>query len=270
MIKISKYLYIHITAVILFFVCYFTDQTESVAIAYVIMIIHELSHLAAAVCIGLKPSRFVIYPFGVNLKLKNKMIYNFVDEVILYAAGPLANVCMAVIALVFDEIPYSYDFYVQNTVLFVFNMLPVLPLDGGVIARKILAYNLGCKRADKIMRRITQAVVCCLGFFGIYLSIVKSFNYSVCFICIFLMCNIVTSKEKYNIDFLRELICCRVDKKSGKRVKLVTADEDADLKQIISEFTERFYYIVVFLNSEGGITQMLTETEIAGKLSKRR
>ena len=271
MVRISKYLYIHMTTIILFVICFFTRQLESMAIAYFIMLVHELSHLAAALFIGLKPARIAIYPFGINLKLKNKMIYSFLDEVILYAAGPLSNICMALASLFFfDKIPYSYDFYIQNIVLFVFNMLPIVPLDGGIIAKKIIAHNVGYKKADKIMKIISIAVVCMLGFVGIYMSVIKSFNYSVCFICIFLICNIAMSKEKYNIDFLRELIYSKENKGLNKKVKLVAVDEDADLKKVISEFAERFYYIAVFINKKGRITQMMTESEIIEILSKSK
>ena len=43
-------------------------------VTYVVMILHELAHCLAAVCIGLKISHIDFYPFGVNLKLKNKLV----------------------------------------------------------------------------------------------------------------------------------------------------------------------------------------------------
>ena len=106
MIKLTKHLYIHSLTVVLFVVCYITRRLELLFMSYMIMTVHELSHLLAAVCIGLKPSRVVFYPFGVNLKLKNRIIYSVSDEVILYFAGPLSNIVMA-LAAVFSDSPAS-------------------------------------------------------------------------------------------------------------------------------------------------------------------
>lgn len=270
MIKISKYLHIHMITVILFVVVFFCGRIESVAVAYAIMLIHELAHLAAALCIGLKPDGIFICPFGVNLKLKNKMIYSLADEIILYAAGPFSNIVMALAAVCFfSEIPYSYDFYVQNIALFVLNMLPVMPLDGGIIARKILSYRIGNKKCNKVMKAVSLTIVVILSAVGIYFFSFGKFNYSIVFLCVFLICNIIMSKEKYNIDFLKELLYYKENKNLDKKVKIVAAAENSDLKKIASDFTGSCYYVVFFVNNRGKITEMLTETEIIEKICEK-
>lgn len=270
MIGITKYLYIHILTIFLFIVCFLTGQLEQILIAYAIMLVHEMSHLAAAVCIGLRPEKLVIYPFGVNLKLKNKMVYSLADEIILYAAGPLSNIAMALAAVCFfSDIPYSYDFYVQNMALFFVNLLPVVPLDGGIIVKKILSYYIGSKKAEKRMRIISVFLIAAIAGTGAYFSAAGTFNYSLCFLCIFLVLNIVTSGEKYNIDFLRELLYYKENKNLNKPVKIVAFGEGGDLAKIVSDFTGRYYYVVFFVNSNGKVTQMLTETEIIEKICKK-
>ena len=56
-------------------------------VTYAVMILHELAHCLAAVCIGLKISHIDFYPFGVNLKLKNKFVYSLADEIIFQRAA---------------------------------------------------------------------------------------------------------------------------------------------------------------------------------------
>ena len=89
MIKIFSGIYIHFLTIALFAVCYITGKLETLFITYLIMFIHEIAHLLAAIGIGLKPARIIFFPFGVNLKLKNKLVYSLSDEIILYIAGPL-------------------------------------------------------------------------------------------------------------------------------------------------------------------------------------
>ena len=79
MIKIFGYIYVHFLTVVLFLVCFIIGKLETLFITYLIMFVHELSHLIAASAIGLKPSYIAFYPFGVNLKLKNKLVCSLSD-----------------------------------------------------------------------------------------------------------------------------------------------------------------------------------------------
>ena len=99
MIKLTKHLYIHILTFILFAVCAVQGRLFEIGAVYAVMLFHECAHLVAAICIGLRVSHIVLYPFGVNLKLKNKLICSVADEIILYASGPFMNVILALICM---------------------------------------------------------------------------------------------------------------------------------------------------------------------------
>lgn len=267
MIKISKHLHIHMITLALFAVCFFSHRLGDVAIAYAVMLVHELAHLISALCVGLAPDGIYVYPFGVNLKLKNKVIHSLADEIILYASGPLSNIIMALAAVCFfSQIPYSRTFYIQNIALFALNMLPVVPLDGGVIAKKIISYHIGYKKAEKIMLAINLIVVFTLSAVAAYFFAFGQFNYSVVFLCIFLICNIITSKEKYNIDFLKELLYYK--EHLNKKVAVTAVEENASLEKIALNFSGSRYHVVFLVNNNGKITEMLTETEIIEKICK--
>ena len=108
------------------------------------MTVHELAHTAAAAAIGLRISHITFFPFGVNLKLKNKIVGSLADEIILYASGPLINAVFALLAmLLYKRFPiYKLQYiYILNTALFIVNLLPAMPLDGGIILKKILDFT---------------------------------------------------------------------------------------------------------------------------------
>lgn len=270
MIKITKHFYIHCLTVLLFAVGYITRQLEIFALCYLIMIIHELAHLAAALSIGLIPSKIVIYPFGVNLKLKNKMVYSLADEIILYAAGPLSNICMALACLPFiNRFGWAGMFYSQNITLFILNMLPILPLDGGVIVKKVISNALGYRMAEKLMKVISFILILFFCLLGLYISIKSHFNYSICFLVLFLAGNIFTSGEKYNIDFIRELMFYQEKGKHHKKVKTLLMREGEDWKKTAVEFSTGSYYVVFSINEQGEITDILTETQIMENITKK-
>lgn len=265
MIKVTKHLYIHPLTIMLFAACYIMRRPEFVLLCYAIIAVHESAHLAAALCIGLMPSKIVIYPFGLNLKLKNKIVYSLSDEIILYAAGPLSNIVMALAALPFiNKIPYAYEFYMQNMGLFVINMLPVMPLDGGVIAKKLLSQFCGRKKAGIIMKITSAAIISAIAVIGVYLAAIGSF--SVCLFVIFLVCNIFSTEEKYNIDFVKELIYYK--EKKTKKVKAVLMGDS--LRDTAEMFSPGAFYIVCDIDSDGKISDVLTETEVLDSLVKSR
>lgn len=272
MIKISAHIYIHILTIVLFSVCYITRNLGYLAVCYAVMLLHELAHLVAALVIGLVPDKIVIYPFGINLKLKNTMIYSLADEIILYAAGPFSNICMAaVILLVGKNMPYSRQLYIQNIALFCLNMLPAAPLDGGMILKKILSRKMGYKATERVMKTGSFFIIAMLSAFGVYMCVISRFNYSLCFLICFMVCNALIGGEKYNIDFVRELMFYKEKGRfcNNQKVKPVIMKEGGTLKGTASEFSEGYFYVVFVIDEDGKIKKLMTETEILKELTEK-
>ena len=267
MIKITKYIYIHIFTVVLFAVCFCTRNFFELSAIYAVMLLHEVAHLIAAVCIGLRASHITLYPFGVNLKLKNKMICSLSDEIILYAAGPLCNAVFSLAAIMlYQHFPiYAIQyFYISNTALCAINLLPTSPLDGGIILKKILAYKIGTKKASKVTTVISVIMSLLLVFLGIYIVYITKYNYSVLMLSVLLIGNIFTQKEKYNFDYIKELMFYK--NKSRKHVSVKVADENATPREISKLFDFGKYSIVFQTDNSGKIKNIVTETEIIDKI----
>lgn len=265
MIKLTKYIYIHVLTVLLFVYCFITRRLEVLWMTYLIMFIHELFHLGAALAIGLKPSHITFYPFGVNLKLKNKLVYSLSDEIILYLAGPFANILMGLCALIFFRgRAWAYDFYLKNIFLFCLNLLPIVPLDGGVVVKKIMMHRIGYRAAERVMNGISAVFIALFAGLGVYMAVRSSFHFSVCFFVLFLLGNIFVSREKYNIDFVRELMFYKEKGRSfqNRTVKTVLLQKGAEPKELAKRFTLGNYYIVFVVDAAGQIDDILTETQM--------
>lgn len=234
------------------------------------MFIHELAHLVAAVSIGLKVAYISIQPFGFNLRLKNKIINSLSDEIILYSAGPLINIIFAIIGIIIysrSTSIYAYDFYLKNISLFIINLLPILPLDGGVILKKIIMYKKGYRFAHNCMLIIGGIITIFLIIVSVYLVWINKFNYSVIMLTVFMIGNIFTQKEKYNIDFVREIIHYK-NKSQSKTVKVYVMPEYTNLSDISLSFNMQNYFIVFFVDKSGEIVKIMTETEILNQITK--
>ena len=238
MIKITKYLRVNVLTIALFVFCIIFNKADMLCVTYAVMILHEL-HCLAAVCIGLKISHIDFYPFGVNLKLKNKLVYSLADEMILYFSGPFCNILFALIAMiVYSRYPNESVkfFYISNTMLFCMNMIPSVPLDGGILLKKIIAYRLGYNSANKMMTVISAVFSAMIMGLGIYVMYITKFNFSVLLFSALMIGNIFTQSEKYNVDLTKTLM---FNNKKKKSVRHIVVENECNYCDIVDKFIRK-------------------------------
>lgn len=270
LIKFCKGLYIHFLTVLLFIFGYINRNLEILCVSYGTIFLHEIAHLVAALALGLVPSHITLLPFGTNLKLKNSFVYSLSDEIILYLSGPLFNAVMCVFLLPFkSKTDILMLFYYNNLVLFFFNILPILPMDGGVVLKRILVHKVGSRMTGIYLQMVSVVTILFLIYIEIWLLVKNNFNFSILIVVIFLTGNIFTNKEKHHIELARELLFYKEkDKKKIKRVKGYLIKEDANLKQVIKNFSVESNYVIFKENENGKIGEILTEREIIEEILK--
>lgn len=81
-------------------------------------------------------------------------------KIVTYLAGPIMNICFAVI---FTFVPLGEDIKIKivytNLLLAIFNLIPIIPLDGGKILKEMLVQRMGNKEATIFMGQLTQAIL---------------------------------------------------------------------------------------------------------------
>lgn len=273
MIKISKFIYMHWLFVLLCVFCYITRNLEIFFVSFSIMLIHELAHLIAAKCLGLSLKSIVIYPFGLNLRLNNTILFGICDEMILYFSGPLANIIMALIALPFTSNSiFIYDFYFKNIALFIINLMPIIPLDGGMIFKKLMIYKFGFKMGERVVKALSVILCALLVFFSGYLLHINRFNPSVCIFAAFILGNILVSGEKYNTSLLKELLYSRKKSAMNKpyKAKVFGAFEGVNMIEIAKRFNMSSNYFVVFTDDNNRVKKIMSEEEIINSILEEK
>lgn len=227
--------------------------------AYLVILIHETAHLCAALLIGLKPESITFAPFGVNLRLKNKMVYSLADEIILYAAGPLVNAVFAVLALYIKNI----ELYRINTTLFVLNLLPIVPFDGGMILMRILSNKYGFGFAKRLLYTISWVLGTAF-FILACISVVNGIiNISLFIIAIFLIGNLLTAKSLYDADFINAVLN---KNKTSNKVRMAIIDKIHPTIDAVKSISPSYTTIAVVLDEEGNISSILSEHELIGQI----
>ena len=112
---------IHPSTLPLFIILLIADKNRIYTTLYVLVFLHELAHLAVSSLLGQKVASLHLFPWGCMLSLSS--IPSLKQGVIIHLAGPLFNLLLCFLGI----------FPMQNLSLALFNLLPIIPLDGGVV-----------------------------------------------------------------------------------------------------------------------------------------
>ncbi|GIP31370.1 M50 family metallopeptidase [Paenibacillus sp. J2TS4] len=112
-----------------------------------IVFIHELGHVFTAKSFGWNVTEVRLLPFGGVAVVEESGNVPAREELIVALAGPLQNVWMALFALFIMAMggsdPEWWVYFMKaNLLVGAFNLLPILPLDGGKIMQASLSYLL--------------------------------------------------------------------------------------------------------------------------------
>ena len=228
-------------------------------ITYAIMTFHELAHYCAAKCIGLECESFTLSPFGAHLQLKNKIVNSFAEELILYGVGPAFNAILSIVGIIL-KMPILYNI---NTALFILNVLPVVPLDGGMILLRIISHYTGRRRAKIILSVFSVIIGIIFLSAAVYLMYVGIINISFFIIAVLLIGNILTSKELYDYDFINAV---NARKKNTNKTNFVIISPDYTISDAIKNITPSYTTIGVELDNNGKIKRFITEKEMVNNI----
>lgn len=147
--------------IILFGVLFFIlKQIDIYMIFITFIILHEIAHLVVGMIVGLRPKIFSINPLGVSVEFYVYKDRKSIKKIVTYLAGPTINLISSLIVLIS---PINQDLgmkiFYTNLLLGIFNLIPIMPLDGGKILKEILIKYIGNKEAAIFMNRLTKAIL---------------------------------------------------------------------------------------------------------------
>lgn len=177
---------IDLKIILLILLFIFTSQIELYGIFILFIFLHELSHIIVGLCLGLRVSSINMNVFGFSTELytyKSKKSY---IKIITYLAGPIFNlICAMFFYYSKTQSEMTTNIIYTNFLLCIFNMLPILPLDGGKILKEILKNYLGNKNASIVMNIVTKVFLSAIS--AVYaVAILKLRNFAILFLIIYM------------------------------------------------------------------------------------
>lgn len=136
MTSLIKQIKIHDITYITILISFLTGYFEIITLLLITIIIHELGHFTMAYILQKEIEEITIYPFGGITKYKSLLNSSIKEELLILISGPLIQILF----LLLITILYKNNLVIENTyilfkkiniILLIFNLLPILPLDGG-------------------------------------------------------------------------------------------------------------------------------------------
>ncbi len=218
-------------------------------------LLHECGHIFCASRMGYMCEKISLMPYGAAASCDTEGI-SPIDEIKLAVAGPLVNalICTACAGL-WWFFPETYAFtdtvFSASALMFLINVLPAYPLDGGRIARCLLVLIMPRKAAAITLRVMSGGLA--VAFVLIFFLAFK--NLSLLTFAGFLLFS----------AFEKEPLLTRINftakkPKRGKEIKYVMLNESSTFKDAIRHLDGSRYLVFQFYSE--GLLDEITEDEL--------
>jgi len=270
---------IHPTFIALLLLCALGGYLGRALLIFGLVALHELMHLLVAAGFGVKVRSVELYPYGGTAVLEDTFAGKKMEESLIAFAGPAFNfllffLCQFLRLEGLWQGALALDFARINFWLACFNLIPVLPLDGGRFMRASLAGIFGFVKTTKVLAAAGKMLGGALVIFGLVLQAFRYIQYEpVLFIVLGVFFWLGSSKELANarIIFLKQL--CRKKEELLRRGLMpsscLTVDHSTVLGKIVDQFSTDRYCLVYVLGKNDKLERTLSETEVVeGMLEK--
>jgi len=241
-------------------------------ITMVFIIAHELGHICVAMISGAKIYSLRILPIGLSAEIDDSRCSKY-SNIYIYMAGPCVNIIFAIIIYIlcachFVSKELTLGVHINIWLAF-FNLLPILPLDGGKIAMELLAERFGLFRASKQMYILTifiSIIIICLGLVVFKQS---KYNASVVLVGIYILLCVKESKKETALMNMKNFIFrrSRINQKGIYPVREIVIMKNVTLSEVIKAMDyANMFHIVNVLDDEFRVVKVMTEQEILDAL----
>lgn len=253
---------------ILMLIFYCNDYLIKYVLIFVSMILHEFAHILIAIPGGGKPIRINISAIGLNAQVEGIYIKPF-HKFLVNLGGPFMNIFLALVCYIsgvrrFFPENYINFFIYSNIALAIFNMLPIMPLDGGRITRDIFIAELGFFKGNRYIKGISFAVLVTILSLGLLFGIGYGGSLVIVLASGYLLYFQKDDRVGEWLMNIKNLLCKRrkLLKKGIYPVRGLVALENIYLKDIIKNMDFDKFHIIYMVDKSLRLGGVYTEQDI--------
>lgn len=198
--KINSFTYLLILSSLL------TGFIKNIGLILLIVVVHELGHVFFIHHYEYEIEALEIFPFGGITKVKKPINTPLKKEIIIACGGVLFQFLLFLIFYYFRESGIIREntyhlFQTYNKTILIFNLLPIIPLDGSVIWHALLEYFFSYQKA--YIGYIITAIIF-FSFFFLFHTINSLNNYMILTFLIFKIYDAYKKRKYYENKFYLE------------------------------------------------------------------
>lgn len=236
-----------------------------------IVLVHELGHLTAANGLGWRVKEVQLLPFGGVLVVDELGTVPTWEELVVAVAGPIQHVWMILLAYFMKMLEIGagtwWDYFIEaNLMILLFNLIPVMPLDGGKIMQSLLGYLLSYH--NTILYTVWISMF--LSFAIIVMAVIQlasgQLPLNILVIGIFLLVSNWYAYRQMPYHFFRFLIGrgSRVSRllSRGTLAQPIVITKQRTMADTLKLFMREKYHLIYIVNEAGRIQAILPEQQL--------
>jgi len=264
---------IHPLLVIVMIASVLTGYWAELAALFAIVLVHELGHVLAAKSYGWRIRSIKLLPFGGVAESEEAGTVPARQEAVVAAAGPLQNVWMAGAAYLLGVYggwePEWANYIVQaNLMIGLFNLLPILPLDGGKLLQVwlsyVLPYHKALERSTQISLGLSAAMVAaaCYPFAG------GGIQLNLLVVGLFLFASNWTFRRHIPYVFIRFLMSRESEanrrQEAGAVASPIVVSQKQPVGGVLRMLRRERYHLIYVMGSGGTVIEIVPEERVIG------
>lgn len=246
-------IYIHPILLIFIIISFLTGTFTELVIILFIVLIHELGHYMVAHAFKWRIKHIMLWVFGGVMHTDEHGNKSIFEETCVTIAGPLQHIFIYVVAYILSVgnfVPehISELLYFYNTVILLFNLLPIWPLDGGKLLFLVLCILFPYRHAYHMT--IISSIIACLTLIILQLFLLP-FTLSAFLITLFILLeNWNEWKHRFYV-FIRFLLKRYEGDADIRKIHALTVPHHYDLIDIFSLFKQTKKHTIYILYPNG-------------------
>jgi len=254
---------INISFILFLFVSIYLGLWENALIIFFSVFVHEFAHVFVARYFGIQVLEIRLYPFGGIAYMESIAKYGGYQEAVVALAGPLISMLIAAFFYFFgSEFSLSNDIVRYNKALFLFNLIPALPLDGGSIVRSFLLSKISYKSATMFMTRLGKILSVMIIGYNIYLLLRGNMTIAYAVAALFIFLGALREEKNCSYIYLLNRNNKKVKMYNDLPVRLIKVSKETYLKSITAQFSPRNICRILVYDEKGVLIKELNEADV--------
>ncbi|HHY22484.1 MAG TPA: protease [Bacilli bacterium] len=271
-ILLIKKIRIHPLFVLVLGIGVITGYFREVLMVFVTVFIHEMGHAVAAHFFKWPLKKIELLPFGGVAEVNDDGNRPFYEEAIIIITGPLQHLWLIGASYLLQGTWFwtAADhkiFLIHNLTILLFNLLPILPLDGGRLVQLLFMYYYPYKRALKVSLYWSAFMLACFIIVSLELF---PFHLNLWVVISFLVVNHYLQWKQRHYRYLRFLYGRQRLANETLRPIPITISIETEVRSILELLRRGCFHSFLVVEAMGKHVHYLDEKQVIGATIKEK